>query len=89
MSTVIQSLGYQQITSLSSAVGLTVPAGARLALIQAEDQAVRWRDDGTNPTATVGMEIASGETLSYNGFHDNIKFIEGASSAKLNVTFYS
>ena len=43
-------LGYQQITSLSSATGLTVPQGATLALIVPETQNVRWRDDGTNPT---------------------------------------
>lgn len=35
-------LGYQQINDLSAAASLTVPAGARVALIVAKDQAVRW-----------------------------------------------
>lgn len=79
--------GYQQITSLGTAVGLTVPEGAYRAKIQAESQAVRWRDDGTNPTTTVGMRIASGGELIYEGDLLAIKFIEEAASAKLNVSY--
>jgi predicted hotdog family 3-hydroxylacyl-ACP dehydratase len=82
-------LGYQQITSLSAAAGLTVPAGATLAIIQAEAQIVRWRDDGTNPTAAVGMTIAAAATLVYDGNLNAIKFIEATASAKLNVAYYS
>lgn len=84
----LRPLGYQQITSLSSATGLTVPRGATVALIQPETQAVRWRDDGTNPTASVGMPIAVGETLPYIGYLENIKFIEQTASAVLNVAYY-
>jgi hypothetical protein len=80
--------GYQQITSLSAAAALTVPSGAVLALIQAEDQPVRYRDDGTDPTASVGMVIAEGQTLVYNGNLATIKLIETTTSAKLNVSYY-
>lgn len=82
------SLGYQQITSLSSATSLTVPAGAAYAIIQAESQAVRWRDDGTNPTSTVGMRIPVGSELQFDGQLATIKFIEEAASAKLNISYY-
>lgn len=82
-------LGYQQITSLSSAAGLTPPQGATLALIVPESQNVRWRDDGTNPTASVGMPIFVGASLSYDGDFNKIKFIEEAASAKINVSFYA
>ena len=82
-------LGYQQITSLSSAAGLTPPQGATLALIVPETQNVRWRDDGTNPTASVGMPIFVGASLSYDGDFNKIKFIEEAASAKINVSFYA
>lgn len=82
-------LGYQQITSLSSATGLTPPQGATLALIVPETQNVRWRDDGTNPTASVGMPIFVGASLSYDGDFNKIKFIEESASAKLNVSFYA
>lgn len=81
-------LGYQQITSLSSAAGLTLPSGKpSVAVIQAETQAVRWRDDGTNPTSSVGMVLSAGDTLIYDGDLNAIKFIETAASAKLNVTY--
>lgn len=90
-------LGYQQITSLSSATGLTVPqvdlnglaCKPSIAIITAETQAVRWRDDDTAPTASVGMPLASGATLQYDGDLTKIKFIEQTASAKINVTYYA
>lgn len=84
--------GYQQITSLSTAQKLAVPANCggvpSLAVITAEAQAVRYRDDGTAPTATVGMPLAAGVALSYQGTLSAIQFIEQTSGAKLNVLFY-
>lgn len=82
-------LGYQQITNLSSAVGLTIPTGATLALIVPETQNVRWRDDGTDPTASVGMPIYIGASLSYDGDLNKIKFIQETASAKLNISYYA
>ena len=81
-------LGYQQLTTLSAAVGLTVPAGAVGAIIVPEAQAVRWRDDGTNPSATVGMPLAVAAALEYAGDLSAIKFFEQTAGAKLNVTYY-
>ena len=83
------SLGYVQLTNLTVATGLTIPAGTRLILIQAESQDVRWRDDGTAPTASVGMVLAAGAGISYTGGNPiSLSFIESLPSAKLNVTFY-
>jgi hypothetical protein len=82
-------LGFQQITSLSASTALTVPSGATLALIVPEGQAVRWRDDGTAPTASVGMPIFVGASLSYDGNLKNIQFIQQAASATLNVSYYA
>lgn len=82
-------LGFQQITDLSSAVGLTVPSGATLALIVPETQNIRWRDDGTNPTASVGMPVFVGASLSYDGDLNRIRFIQEAASAKLNISYYA
>lgn len=81
-------LGYQQITSLSSSTALTVPTGARWCQFNAETQAVRWRDDGVAPTATVGMPVATGVTVNYYGDINAIRFIEQTASAKLNVVYY-
>jgi hypothetical protein len=60
-----------------------------LVLIQAQDQNVRWKDDGDNPTSTTGIQLAAGDWFWYNGDLTAIKFIEEAASAKLNLAFYS
>ena len=90
-------LGYQQIATLTSAVGLTVPTQdlngmnckPSVALIVAEGAAVRWRDDDVDPTAAVGMPLAVGVTLQYDGDLGKIKFIEQAATAKLNISYYA
>ena len=90
-------LGYQQITGLSVAKGLTVPTidpntgltvKANFALITPDTNGVRWRDDGTAPTASIGMPLAAGVTLQYDGDLSKIKFIESTASAVLNVSYY-
>ncbi len=81
--------GYQQITSVSSAVGFTsIPADARFVVIQPTGQNVRWRDDGVDPTATIGMLIVANDMLFYSGDFAAIKFIQVSASAVLNYTFY-
>lgn len=82
-------LGYQQITSLSAATGLTIPAGATLAVITPLTQGVRWRDDGVDPTATVGMPVAAGAYFNYDGDLNRIRFIQQTASAELNISYYA
>lgn len=82
-------LGYQQITNLSSAVGLTPPVGATMALIVPLTQAIRWRDDGVDPTAAAGMPVATNAYFNYDGDLKRIKFIEQVASAELNVSYYA
>lgn len=89
--------GYQQITSLSSSTGLTVPAtdvngliGSPVtAYIRCETQSVRWRDDGIAPTAAVGFPLSPGDILMYDGDLKRIKFIQQSASATINVVYYS
>lgn len=84
-----RALGYQQITNLAAATALTVPAGTSLAKIIPETQAVRWRDDGTDPTTTVGNPLAVGVELQYTaGQLTVLRFIEQAASAKLNIEYW-
>jgi hypothetical protein len=82
-------LGYQQITTLTGSTGLTVPTGATMALITPLTQGVRWRDDGTAPSASVGMPIAAGAYFSYDGDLNKIRFIELTTSAELNISYYA
>ena len=81
-------LGYQQITSLASATSLTVPAGAVSAIIYVETAGVRWRDDGTAPTATVGMLLSAGQAFQYAANLAAIQFIAQSGSPVVNVSYY-
>jgi hypothetical protein len=58
-------------------------------LVVPETQNVRWRDDGTAPTASVGMPIFVGASLSYDGDLNRIRFIEQTASATLNISYYA
>jgi len=81
--------GYQQLTSLATATGLTVPPKAVLALVQIEgSRPIRWRDDGTDPTATVGIQVPGNTTFWYIGDLESVKFIEETAGAIVNVSFY-
>lgn len=83
----ISPLAYVQIADVSSAVGVPY-GGGRVALIQALNQHVRWRDDGIDPDATTGVRLHAGETIFYVGNLRKIKFIEEASGAEINVAVY-
>jgi hypothetical protein len=58
-------------------------------LITSEAAAVRWRDDGGVPTASVGMPLAAGVTLQYDGDISRIRFIQQSAGAKLNISYYA
>lgn len=89
-------LGYCQIsaTALESAVGLSscsggIPTGATMAMLQAETANVRYRDDGTAPTSSVGMQIVSGQNpILYSGTLSAVEFIAASGSPVLDVAFY-
>lgn len=81
-------LGYEQITDTDAAFGLTVPNGATSAVITAEAQDVRYRDDGIDPTASIGMPLAKGLPLQYSGTLSKITFIAQTNGAILNVSYY-
>lgn len=81
-------MGYQQITTVSSSIGLTPPSGALKAIIVPEVSAIRWRDDGVDPTASIGMPVSAGAFFAYDGDLNSIKFIEVSAGAKLNVSYY-
>ena len=79
--------GYYQLTNLSS-VASVAGGNGRVALIQALNQNIRWRDDGTNPTSNTGMRLAAGQTFLYNGNMQKIRLIEEASGAEVNISTY-
>lgn len=85
----MEPISYEQVTGVGSAKGLqSIPNGCTLAMIQPESQNVRWRDDGVNPTTSVGMILVANDILFYSGNLADIKFIEVGATAKINVTYY-
>lgn len=85
--------GYCQLTSIDTATALSacsggIPGGANAAIIEVDSQAIRYRDDGVNPTTTVGMPVASGTTFYYAGPLSLVRVISSTAGAKLNILFY-
>lgn len=76
--------GFQQL-SPTSATSLTVPAGATLAVIVSASS-FTWRDDGTAPTAAVGMVWPANTPLYYGGTLSVIQVI--SASGTVNVSYY-
>lgn len=88
--------GPMQINvALTTATALTVPPNTTLAVIQAdgvagtENHCLRWRDDGTAPTATTGMAMNVGDTLNYSvvGFPIQLINANGA-TCTITVAYY-
>ena len=89
-----KALGYAQITAIDTATLLSsvaggIPIGTTLVLISPQTQAIRWRDDGPAPTATVGMELKLGSELRYTSQSiPRLSVISQVAGAAINVMFY-
>lgn len=80
-------LGYQQIT-VSALSTLTVPTGATEAFITVENTAVRYRDDGTAPTAAIGFPLLAGQQLVYSGTLATLQLIAQSGTPVVDVLYY-
>lgn len=86
------SLGYQQATSLStsSAINLpSVPSNAQSVTIDVEGSGIRFRDDGTDPTQSIGRPMSAGQSLCYANDPHSIRIIGQTAGATINVTYYA
>ena len=87
------SLGYQQSTSIStsSAINLpSVPSGSVGSfLLSVETSGIRWRDDGTDPTSSVGQPVALGQAFCYGNDPHTVRVIGQTVGATINVTYYA
>lgn len=86
-----ESAGAAQFgLTVATATQLTVPAGTKVAMIQVEPNTspVRYRDDGTNPTASVGMYLSPGATFAFSGDFAKLSFTAVSGSPTLNVLYY-
>lgn len=91
------SLGYCQVTSLTTAVALTtaacstgsVPNGAKSIEVCVSTAAIRYTSTGTpTPTATIGIPVAAGTCFPFTGPIYSITFIRQAAGAILDIEFF-
>ena len=90
--------GYTQVNAAGTAAAFGIsmvptpavgPTPPTYAIIQAEAQALRWRDDGVDPTTTVGMVIPAGGELRYDGDLNKIRLINATAGAICNYALYA
>lgn len=92
----VQVKTFEQLTVANTAVGITAailsPSGQpQIAKcnLRLETAQIRYRWDGTNPTAAVGMILEVGDVLVLDGFEtaSSIRFIRtGATSGVLDIS---
>ena len=89
----LNSLGDEQLTVSNVAVGLTLPAGARRAVIQVKTAAIYFTEDGGTPASNNGLTAVAEDVLEYLGADyrtvlTNFKAIRQSADASLNVLYY-
>jgi hypothetical protein len=84
-------VGFESLTVSNSAVGLTLPTGAKSFVGKLETADIRARGDGTAPTASVGVLIETGEVMVLADSEVNrSRFIRvGGSDGTLQGHYYS
>jgi len=91
------ALDYQKLTVAGTAVQLTVPAGARYALIVLQSSittpAIRYLElgDKTLPTATDGIPRSDLDALDVQGYQNLVNFRAiqvGAGTHTLHIQYY-
>ena len=95
----LSTVAFEQITVATSAIGLSVSNvrgygsnryAAERAVVIVETAPLRWRDDGTDPTSSVGMIANPGTILTFDNRDRLEKFRAirtGSTSATLSVTY--
>lgn len=86
---------HETLAVSTTAVSLTVPTptprSVTRAYIKVYDAAIRWRDDGTAPTASVGHREAAGDAFFLDGVTNltNFKAIrKDSTNAELNIIYF-
>lgn len=78
----------QMALAVGTNTTLTVPNGATLAEICVEGSAVRYRDDGTVATPSLGIPISSGSCFAYSGPMSALSFTAQSGSPAIDVSYY-
>lgn len=91
----IDPLGFNPLGShsdgadVSTAVALTIPAGAKKLMIQTHTQSVRFTLDGTTPEAAKGFQLKAGDPaiIIPLGNRSVVTVIQEAATADLQYQF--
>lgn len=86
-------VGYCQLAVSTAALVSTctggIPIGASVAYLSVETANIRWRDDGTAPTTSVGMPIvAAAAPFLYQGDLTKLEVVAVSGSPVLDIAFY-
>ena len=83
------------VINLATGVAPTMPERARGAVISVGANALRYRDDGTDPTASVGHLLNVGDVLTFDSWTvpkqnwrsvmKNVNFIQAVASTTGNI----
>ena len=99
----MRPMGYAQYTSVSASTASTLntapttgvalssftpPNMPRIAVIVAETQGYRYRDDGTAPTSSLGIPVSSGVVMVYDGQLETLQMIDQVAGGLINVAYY-
>ena len=96
----LKPIDFATLTVSDSAVSLedatpAIDAGStvRRALITIETDQIRWRDDGTAPTSSVGHLMEAGDVLDFTERNwetvlNKIQFIRVTTDATLSISYY-
>lgn len=93
---VLNQIGFEALTVSTAAVALTGVSGSRPTKVRIHvlTADVRFRADGTDPTATVGTLARAGSTIDqlehdWRQWIENVKFIRtGGADATLEVEYF-
>lgn len=80
--------GGQYGLSVVTNTALTIPAGAAGAEICVETAGIRYTDDGTAASSSVGIPVASGVCFQYFGQLSKLKFTAQSGSPTIDVLYY-
>ena len=65
-----------------------IPARTVWAVICVETANIRYRDDATNPTASVGIPVLAGQCMGYRSRFSALAIIAQSGSPVVNISFY-
>lgn len=86
---VLKPLGHQQIVNPGSSTALTVPDGAQYAFLNCTaGTAIRLRGDAVAPTAAVGVRLAAGDKVWWNGDIKQVRVIQ-ETAGTLDVEYFA